>query len=134
MRPRTENLRWGGLVADFPEGPHHDARHGRERVARVVACHELYGMPVLPHPSGRRRRLFLALARVGGTWAVAGVYKSLRTAKRMAEAAYFRKPPGLAAEPPMPQLTAQRDPGAALHPRVAQGATSQAWGLAAGLW
>ena len=87
MKPRTENLRWGGFTAAFDEGAHLDGWRGTERVARVFACRKLGGCPILNHPSGRQRRLFLALADVGGTWQVVGCFRSLRTARRGCEKA-----------------------------------------------
>jgi hypothetical protein len=85
MKPRTETLRWSGFIAAFDEGPHCDGWHEGRRVARVFACRKLAGLDVLPYPSGRRRRLYLALADAGGTWGLVGVYKSLPTAKRACE-------------------------------------------------
>ncbi len=96
---RKVALRWSGPVASFDVGPYRDGWRGAERVARVFACRKLAGLDVLPYPSGRPRRLYLALADVGGTWATVGVYKSLRTAKRECERAqkphaqYAQNPP-----------------------------------------
>jgi hypothetical protein len=80
--PHTR-IRWDGRwISYYDVGPHVDAFQGGRHAARIFECRRLAGLDVLPHPSGRRRRLYLALARVGGTWGVAGVYKSRRTAKR----------------------------------------------------
>jgi hypothetical protein len=79
-------IRWDGVWAtDFDEGPHMDGYRDGRYVARVVKCRKLAGLDVLPYPSGRRRRLYLALADVGGTWGLVGVFKSLRTAKQECE-------------------------------------------------
>jgi hypothetical protein len=85
--PHTR-IRWDGRwINHFDIGPHKDAYQGGRHAARIIECRRLAGYDVLPHPSGRRRRLYLALARVGGTWGTLGVYKSQRTAKREVERA-----------------------------------------------
>jgi hypothetical protein len=53
-------------------------------VGRVVELTELFGLPILRGPSGRRRRLYLAMVRrPAGTWGVAGVARSWKGAKTM---------------------------------------------------
>jgi hypothetical protein len=96
MRTETSAVRWDGPVAAFDEGTHHDAFLAGERVARVVVCRRLAGMDVMPYPSGRRRRLFLALAGVDRRMQIVGVLKTLRAAKRECELAVCRL--GCAAE------------------------------------
>jgi len=78
MKPRTENLRWSGFIVAFDEGPHYDGWLDGHRVARVFACRKLAGLDVPPYPSGRRRRLYLALADVGRTWGLIGVCETRR--------------------------------------------------------
>jgi len=83
--PRSAPLRWGALIYSFEIGPYVDGWRDHEHAARVFACRKLEGSDVLPYRSGRSRRLYLALAKVGIMWGVVGVYKSMRTAKREAQ-------------------------------------------------
>lgn len=64
------------------DGPHIDGRRDGVRVARVVACRRLASMPVMCHPCGRERRLYLAMVYRDHEWQVAGVYGSAGAAQR----------------------------------------------------
>ena len=76
-------LKWTSCwVTAFPEGPHIDGRRDGVRVARVVACRRIGGVQVMPHPCGRERRLYLAMAYRHNDWQVVGVYGSLGAAQR----------------------------------------------------
>jgi hypothetical protein len=76
-------LKWTPYwTSAFIEGPHVDARRDGLWVARVVACRRLQTMPIMPHPSGRERRLYLAMVNRGRGWEVAGVYATASKAKR----------------------------------------------------
>ncbi len=92
-------LTWTGPVRAFAEGLHYDGLLAGVRVARVVACRTLDGLPVLPYPSGRRRRLYLALVDVGGARGIVGVFKSLQAARR-ACAERIRRTQDITAEAP----------------------------------
>jgi hypothetical protein len=79
-------MRWSGYwTKAFDEGRHMDGRLDGEYVARVIALERLSGMPVMPHRSGRKRRLYLAMVCLRGEWMVVGVYGSSRSAKRWCE-------------------------------------------------
>lgn len=76
-------LKWTPYwTSAFPEGPHVDASRDGRRVARVVACRRIQAIPVMPHPSGRERRLYLAMVHREGGWEAVGVYASASTARR----------------------------------------------------
>lgn len=76
-------LRWTPYwTFAFTEGPHIDASRDGLRVARVVACRRIETLPVVPHPSGRERRLYLAMVNRGRGWEAVGVYASASKARR----------------------------------------------------
>lgn len=76
-------LKWTPYwVTAFSEGPHIDGRRDGQRVARVVACRRIASMPVMAHPCGRERRLYLAMVNRDRDWEVVGVYGCAGTAQR----------------------------------------------------
>ena len=76
-------LKWSSCwVSAFPEGPHIDATRDGVRVARIVACRRIASMPVMCHPCGRDRRLYLAMVYRNHDWQIAGVYGSDGAARR----------------------------------------------------
>lgn len=76
-------LKWSSYwVTADRDGPHIDGRRDGVRVARVVACRRLASMPVLCHPCGRERRLYLGMVYRDHGWQVAGVYGSAGAAQR----------------------------------------------------
>jgi hypothetical protein len=76
-------LKWTSYwVTADRDGPHIDGRRDGVRIARVVACRRLASMPVLCHPCGRERRLYLAMVYRNDGWQVAGVYGSAGAAQR----------------------------------------------------
>lgn len=81
-------MRWSGCwITSFPEGPHVDGWWSGERAARVVALRQVAGVPVMPNRSGRKRRLYLAMACLRGKWMVVGVWRTSWSAKRACERA-----------------------------------------------
>jgi hypothetical protein len=75
-------LRWANYwTVSFDQGPHMDARRGDERVARIVDLKRIERMPIMPHPGGRRRRLFLAIVNRGHGWGVVGMFANANKAK-----------------------------------------------------
>ena len=76
-------MRWSNSwTSAFVEGPHMDACCGGQRVARVVAMRQFSSVPVMRHPSGRERRLYLAMVNRGDGWEAKGVYSSAHKARR----------------------------------------------------
>ena len=76
-------LRWSSYwVTADRDGPHIDGRRDGVWIARVVACRRLASMPVMCHPCGRDRRLYLAMVYRDHGWQVAGVYGSAGAAQR----------------------------------------------------
>lgn len=76
-------LKWTPYwVTAFPEGPHIDGRRDGVRVARVMACRRIGGMPVLAYLCGRERRLYLAMVYRDHDWQVVGVFGCSGTARR----------------------------------------------------
>ncbi|MCC6322913.1 MAG: hypothetical protein IT438_15925 [Phycisphaerales bacterium] len=76
-------LKWSSCwVTANRDGPHIDGRRDGVWIARVVACRRLASMPVLCHPCGRTRRLYLAMVYRDGDWQIAGVYGSDGAARR----------------------------------------------------
>jgi hypothetical protein len=81
-------MRWTSYwTKAFDEGRHMDGRLDGEYVARVFELERLVGFPVMPHRSGRQRRLYLALACPRGKWMVVGVYGTSGAAKWACERA-----------------------------------------------
>lgn len=79
-------LRWSSCwITSFVEGRHIDGRRGMVLVARVVALRQIASVPVMAHPSGRERRLYLALANRGCCWEAVGVFGTAKKAKHEAE-------------------------------------------------
>lgn|GEM_PF-1668932 len=76
-------LSWSNCwTSAFVEGPHMDAWRGGHRVARVVAMRQISSVPVMQHPSGRERRLYLAMVNRGEGWEAAGVFGTANKARR----------------------------------------------------
>lgn len=76
-------LSWSNSwTSAFVEGPHLDAWRGGQRVARVVAMRQISSVPVMRHPSGRERRLYLAMVNRGVGWEAAGVFGTAHKARR----------------------------------------------------
>jgi hypothetical protein len=81
-------LRWSNYwTSAFVEGPHMDAWRSGLRVARVVAMRQVASVPVMHHPSGRERRLYLAMINRGDAWEIVGVFGTANKARRDAERA-----------------------------------------------
>lgn len=79
-------MRWSAYwTKSFADGRHVDGHRGGELVARVFALDRISGVPIMPHASGRTRRLYLAMACLRGAWAVVGVYGTSWSAKRACE-------------------------------------------------
>lgn len=74
-------------ISAFLEGPHMDGWRGGLRVARVVSLRQVAGIPVMPNRSGRKRRLYLAMANCGRGWEAVGVYGTAKKARHEAERA-----------------------------------------------
>lgn len=76
-------LSWSNYwTSAFVEGPHMDAWLSGLRVARVVAMRQVASVPVMRHPSGRERRLYLAMVNRGDGWEVVGVFGTAHKARR----------------------------------------------------
>lgn len=76
-------LSWSNSwTSAFVEGPHMDAWRGGHRVARFVTMRQVSSVPVMRHPSGRERRLYLAMVNRGEGWEVAGVFGTANKARR----------------------------------------------------
>lgn len=81
-------LRWSNSwTSAFVEGPHMDGWRGGARVARVVAMRKVASVPVMRHPSGRERRLYLAMVNRGDGWEIVGVFGTAHKARRASAAA-----------------------------------------------
>ena len=79
-------MRWSCYwVKAFDEGRHIDGRRDGELVARVVALREISDVPVMPHPCGRQRCLFLAMADRGKGWEAVGIFGTAKKAMCKAE-------------------------------------------------
>lgn len=79
-------LRWTPYwTRAFDPGRHIDGYCGTDRVARVVELERTETLPIMPHPSGRARRLFLAIANCGRGWEAVGAYASAAKARRECE-------------------------------------------------
>jgi len=79
-------LKWDrSWTRAFIEGRHLDGRRSTQLVARVVALQQIASVPIMPHPCGRERRLYLAMANQGQGWEAVGVYGSAGSAKRWCE-------------------------------------------------
>ncbi|MFN8730831.1 MAG: hypothetical protein ACK5Z4_13335 [Planctomyces sp.] len=74
-------------ISAFLEGPHMDGWRGGLRVARVVSLRQVAGIPVMRNRSGRKRRLYLAMANRGRGWEAVGVYGTAKKARQEAERA-----------------------------------------------
>ena len=85
-------LRWQGSISAWDIGCHYDGWAGSRLEARVVRCRTLERLPIIPHPNGRRRYLYLALIPDKG---IVGVYRSLRKAQRECELYVAGKHPNL---------------------------------------
>lgn len=81
-------MRWDRCwISAFLEGPRMDGWRGGLRVARVVLLRQVAGIPVMPNRSGRKRRLYLAMANCGRGWEAVGVYGTAKKARHEAERA-----------------------------------------------
>lgn len=79
-------LRWTTYwTRAFDEGCHIDGYRATERVARVVEMEQIESLPIMPHLSGRARRLFMAMAKCDRGWEVVGIYASAAKARRECE-------------------------------------------------
>jgi hypothetical protein len=79
-------LRWSSCwITSFVEDRHVDGRRGTVLVARIVAMRKIASVPVMAHPSGRERRLYLTLANRGRGWEAVGVFGTAKKAKHEAE-------------------------------------------------
>lgn len=79
-------LKWDRCwISSFAEGRHRDGRRCGDIVARVVALRQISDIPVMPHPSGRQRRLYLAMANRGKGWEAVGIFGTANKAIREAE-------------------------------------------------
>ncbi len=74
-------------ISALLEGPHMDGWRRGLRVARVVSLRQVAGIPVMPNRSGRKRRLYLAMANRGRGWEAVGVYGTAKKARHEAERA-----------------------------------------------
>ena len=76
-------LKWSTCwVTASADGPHIDATRDGVRVARIVACRRIDSVPVMRHPCGRDRRLYLAMVYRDHDWQIVGVYGSDGAARR----------------------------------------------------
>ena len=79
-------LKWDrSWTRAFIEGRHIDGRSSTQLVARVVALRQSSAVPIMPHPCGRERRLFLAMANRGQGCEAVGVYGTAKKAKHEVE-------------------------------------------------
>ncbi len=79
-------LKWDRCwISSFAEGRHIDGRRSGDIVARVVALRQISDIPVMSHPSGRQRCLYLAMANCGKGWEAVGIFGTANKAIREAE-------------------------------------------------